>query len=260
MRNGHSLATGVVDGPVGTLHALSTAGRIAVPPGRDRVVRFGRNDPEDDPEVHLCVGPNDLSVSRRHGELTYRHGCWWLRNLGRQLVRLPHGRMLHSSTGPIPLRTGYTPVFIRGTGTREHLVELYVTSEERCRGLPAPGTPTLPPKRWEITEEERVVLAIIGQEYLRYEPDPRPRPYKEVAEILGRLPYPRWNRRKIERKMRELRGRLDRDPKHDFPYRLMREDKSGPCDNNLLHNLLKGLVESTTLVPTDLALLDGLDD
>ncbi|RKN40400.1 FHA domain-containing protein [Streptomyces hoynatensis] len=254
MRHRDSLAGGGAEGPPGTLHALSTAGRIEVRPEHNRVVRFGRNDPRVDPEVHLRVGHDDMRVSRRHGELTYRQGHWWLRNLGQQLVRLPQGRMLHTSTDPVPLAGGYTPLFVKGSGDREHLVELYVTGEEPRRGQPAPGAPTIPPKRWEITEEERVLLVIIGQEYLRYEPDPRPRAYKEAEAVLAYLPFPSWNRRKIERKMGELRRRLEQQG--TFPYKLMREDEAGPCDNNLLHNLLKGLVESTTLVPPDLALLD----
>ncbi|WP_399947021.1 FHA domain-containing protein [Streptomyces sp. BBFR25] len=45
--------------------------------------------------MDLGVGIDDLRVSRRHGELTYRSGQWWLRNTGQQLVRLPRGRMMH---------------------------------------------------------------------------------------------------------------------------------------------------------------------
>jgi hypothetical protein len=39
-----------------------------------------------------------------------------------------------------------------------------------------------------------------------------------------------------------------------------RSEERRPYDNTLLHNLLKGLVESTTLVPPDLDLMDDAPD
>ncbi|GCD93742.1 hypothetical protein [Embleya hyalina] len=54
-------------------------------------------------------------------------------------------------------------------------------------------------------------------------------------------------------------GRLDRAA---FPYPLLhdRDSESVPSDNTLLHNLLTGLVESTTLAPPDLELMNAAPD
>ena len=63
---------------------------LMVSPVEGMVVRFGRNRPE----VHICIGPDDTSVSRLHGTLEYRAGCWWVRALGQQPVRLGHSHVL----------------------------------------------------------------------------------------------------------------------------------------------------------------------
>ncbi|MDT0319582.1 FHA domain-containing protein [Streptomyces millisiae] len=239
--------------PPRTLHASSTQGTLWVPPEPERVVRFGRNTPKDDPEVHLTVGGQDQSVSRRHGELTFRDNLWWLRNIGQQLVRLPRGLMLHHTSEPVPLAGGYTPLFVKGSGGREHLVELFVTDHERPEPRATPGAPTVPPKRWELTPEERLVAVVLGQSYLRYEPDPRPVTYREANAQLRHLrPEDGWTARKVERRAGELRHRLHAA---GFPPTVIREE-GGPYDAHLLHNLLKGLVETTSLVPPDLTLLD----
>lgn len=47
-----------------------------------------------------------------------------------------------------------------------------------------------------------------------------------------------------------------------FKYPLLHDKSQGsrPADNRLLHNLIRGLVESTTLVPPDLELMDDDED
>ena len=37
----------------------------------------------------------------------------------------PRGQLMHAPTEPIPLAAGYTPLFVKGSGFREHLVELF---------------------------------------------------------------------------------------------------------------------------------------
>jgi hypothetical protein len=247
-----SLARGAEPARPGTLHARSVAGRIQVPPLPGATVRFGRGER---PEVHLAVGEDDLRISRRHGELTYRKRQWWLRNTGQQLVRLPAGRLMHVSSEPVPLAPGYTPVFVKGSGFREHLVELYVTGWDEPAAIPHRRAPTLPPRVWPLDDDERLLLVVMGQHYLLYEDGPRPLTYRQTAERLRYLrPDDGWNERRIEYKLAALRHRL-----HDagFPYPLVHESDAGtPWDNNLLHNLLRGLVESTTLVPPDLEEVD----
>jgi hypothetical protein len=252
-----SLARGAAPARPGTLHARSVTGGIKVAPKAGATVCFGRGER---PEVDLPVGEDDLRVSRRHGQLTYRKRQWWLRNTGQLLVRLPHGRLMHSSSPEIPLPTGYTPVFVKGSGYREHLVELYVTGHEEPAGPAARRrAATLPPKIWSLDEDERLLLVVMGQQYLLYEDGPRPLTYHQTAEQLSYLrPDATWSERRIEYKLSSVRRRLDGA---GFPYPLMHEKDAGtPWDNNLLHNLLRGLVESTTLVPPDLDLIDTEPD
>ncbi|MFC7099460.1 hypothetical protein ACFQQB_02560 [Nonomuraea rubra] len=123
--------------------------------------------------MDLCVGEDDLWVSRRHGELTFSKQRWWLRNTGQQLLRLPRGRLMHAATKAFPLAPGYTPVFVRGSGFREHLVELYVTGHDEERA-PRRRAATLPPRRWPLDDDERLLLVVLGQRYLLYEEGPRP--------------------------------------------------------------------------------------
>ncbi|MGP3967826.1 FHA domain-containing protein [Streptomyces sp. 6N223] len=252
MRRRDSLAHGAPPSRPGTLHARSLSGGIRIAPQHGRVIRFGRGE---QPEVDLPVGEDDLRVSRRHGELAYRDSHWWLRNTGQQLVRLPRGQMMHAATEPIPLDAGYTPVFVRGSGYREHLVELYVTDHDE----PGPGSRrsarTVPPKRWHLEDDERLLLVVLGQHYLLYEAQPRPLSYRQAAEQLRYLqPEGRWTEPRIAHRIEDVRNRLERSG--DFPYDLRENHPRGASDNTLKHNLLKGLVESTTLVPPDLALLD----
>jgi hypothetical protein len=251
-----SLARGVAPSPPGTLHVRTVIDDLSAPPRPGRTVFFGRGEK---PEVDLGVGVDDLRVSRRHGELTYRQGFWWLRNTGQQLVRLPRGRMMHATTEPIPLAAGYTPLFVKGSGYREHLVELYVASHDDPGPVSRRRAETARPETWALDDDERLLLVVLGQRYLLYEEDPRPLTYAMAARQLAYLrPEARWNERKIEYRIEAVRRRLDNT---GFKYPLMHDKSQGrPADNGLLHNLLKGLVESTTLVPPDLDLMEDADD
>ncbi|MEV0633872.1 FHA domain-containing protein [Streptomyces sp. NPDC050619] len=247
-----SLARGVAPATPGTLHARTVTGDLSVPPRPGLTVRFGRGEK---PDVDLGVGVDDLRVSRRHGELTYRQGLWWLRNTGQQLVRLPRGRMMHLATEPIPLDAGYTPLFVKGSGYREHLVELYVAGHDDQGPVSRRRAETVRPQTWALDDDERLLLVVLGQRYLLYEEDPRPLTYAMTAKQLACLrPEDKWNERRIEHRIEAVRRRLDRT---GFRYPLMHDKSQGrPTDNSLLHNLLKGLVESTTLVPPDLELME----
>ncbi|PNE39689.1 MULTISPECIES: FHA domain-containing protein [Streptomyces] len=251
-----SLARGVAPTGPGTLHARTVTGGIKVPPRTGLTVRFGRGER---PDVDLGVGVDDLRVSRRHGQLTFRRRQWWLTNTGQQLLRLPRGRMVHGSSEPVPLAPGYTPLFVRGSGFREHLVELYVTGHDDQGPVSRRRADTVAPDRWPLDDDERLLLVVLGQRYLLYEEDPRPLSYGRAAEQLRYLrPEESWSERKVEYRIEAVRRRLHGT---GFPHPLMHDTSAGrPSDNGLLHNLLKGLVESTTLVPPDLDLMeeDGL--
>jgi hypothetical protein len=251
-----SLARGVAPAAPGTLHARTVTGELSAPPRPGLTLRFGRGE---EPDVDLGVGVDDQWVSRRHGELTYRQGMWWLRNTGQQLVRLPRGRMMHLTTEPMPLDTGYTPLFVKGSGYREHLVELYVSGHDDQGPVSRRRAETVRPETWALDDDERLLLVVLGQRYLLYEEDPRPLTYAVAAKQLAYLrPDGHWNERRIEYRVEAVRRRLDRT---GFWYPLMHDKSQGrPGDNGLLHNLIKGLVESTTLVPPDLELMEDDSD
>jgi hypothetical protein len=224
-----SLARGAPPAEKGTLHARSSAGEVTADPEPGRVVRFGRGGW---PGTDLSIDDDDLRVSRWHGELTFHDERWWLRNTGQRPLRLPHGRL----TQPTPLATGYTPVFVPGSRYREHLIELYVTDK----------LPTNPPRAWPLSDDERLLMVVLGQRYLRYEPEPRPLPNRQACQQLRYLrPEINWETPGIDHRVAEIAARLTRSG--DFP--------THPPDA-LLCNLLKGMVDSVTLVPPDLALLD----
>ncbi|QKW08864.1 FHA domain-containing protein [Streptomyces sp. NA04227] len=252
MSGSDSLARGVPPGRPGTLHARTVSDDLTAPPRPGLTIRFGRGEK---PDTQLAVGVDDRRVSRRHGELTYREGHWWLRNTGQQLLRLPRGLMMHASSEPIPLATGYTPLFVKGSGHREHLVELYVADHDDRGPVAHRREETVQPQRWALNEDERLLLVVLGRQYLEYEPDPRPLTYGRAAEQLAHLrPDANWNVRRIEYRVELVRHRLHRT---GFKYPLVHDNpEERPSDNGLLHNLLRGLVESTTLVPPDLDLLD----
>ena len=82
-----------------TIYAQALNGGISVGPKQGRELLFGRNRPE----VHVCLGEDDLHVSRRHGTLYFDGGRWWVRNTGRTPIRFPDRRMLFESESPLPL-------------------------------------------------------------------------------------------------------------------------------------------------------------
>ncbi|MFJ1992338.1 serine/threonine-protein kinase [Streptomyces asiaticus] len=135
-----SLARGVTAPVPGTAYALALTGGMTLGPGDGRELLFGRNRPE----VHICVGEDDPQVSRCQGRLTHRHGRWWVANNGRLPLRFP-SRLLFTGEDPLPLGTGYTPLFVRGSRDREHLLEVFVSGPETERPVALPGDVTRPP-------------------------------------------------------------------------------------------------------------------
>src|SRR5688500_9120268 len=78
------------DGLPGTLYVRGVNGGIRVAPDAGFDLVFGRCEPD----VHVCVGPDDPYVSRRQGSITRQDGRWVLHNLGNLPIRLPRGRMV----------------------------------------------------------------------------------------------------------------------------------------------------------------------
>jgi hypothetical protein len=247
-----SLALGVPQSAPGTIYAMAIAGGITVGPREGRTILFGRNRPE----VHVCIGENDQRVSRSHGLLSYHGDHWWVSNTGRVPVRLPGSRLLFTDDEPVPLAEGYTPVFVRGSRAREHLLELYVTGQDGQNPVARHGDPTQAPKRWQLSPTERLVMVALGQRYLLHEAYPQPLAWRQTADHLADLqPDAGWSTKKVEHLVVAVRARLS---KRGVPG-LTRNEVGEPLGNTLNHNLIRELMESTTLVPPDLQLLDDLD-
>jgi len=245
-----SLARGLPPAPVGTLFALGERGGIAVEPTAGFSVIFGRNEPE----VHVCVGAGDPGVSRHHGTLHHDGHRWALRNTGHLPIRLPGSHLLLSGHEE-PLAVAYTPLFIRSSRGREHLLEVRVAG-------PAPSEPprvgdedtTRRAVVWELSDTERLVAVALGQRYLRHEAFPQPLSWNQVAEHLGRLrPGERWSAKRAEHVMTTLRQRLA----GEGVLGLTRAEVGEPIGNTINHNLMTELLLSTTLVPPDLRLVEG---
>ncbi|WP_312864537.1 FHA domain-containing protein [Saccharopolyspora phatthalungensis] len=247
---GHdSLAFGVPTSVPGTIYALAIAGGITVRPRDGRTILFGRNRPE----VHVCIGENDRRISRHQGLLTYRHDSWWVDNTGRLPIRLPGSRLLFTDDEPVPLAAGYTPLFVRGSNEREHLLELFVAGPDGLQPTSRHNDPTQPPKTWKLSPTEKLILIVLAQRYLLHEAHPQPLSWRQAALHLAELdPDAGWTAKRVEHDVVAVRARLSKD---GVPG-LTREEVGEPVGNSLNHNLIHELMSGGTLVPPDLCLLD----
>ncbi|MBA9002962.1 FHA domain-containing protein [Thermomonospora cellulosilytica] len=247
-----SLATDVPPSPAGTLFMLAATGGIAVPPRRDFAVLFGRNEPE----VHVCVGAGDPHVSRRHGRLLCDGSGWWIRNEGRLPIRMPHSTLLLSGE-EMPLNPGYSPLFIRSSPRREHLLEVRIVGTAPPGPVARPDDPTLPRRPWTLSDTERLVLTALAQRYLRQEAYPQPQSWRQVAEELNELTgRQEWNPHRAANVVGEVRSRLSAAGVRG----LTRDEVGEPVGNALNDRLIRELLETTTLVPPDLRLLGDPGD
>ncbi len=119
--------------------------------------------------------------------------------------------------------------------------------------MPLHADPTQPPRTWRLTEDERLVLVVLGQRYLLHEARPAPLSWRQTADQLAEIrPGSEWTAKRVEHLVVAVRGRLSRGGVAG----LTREEVGEPVGNALNHNLLHELTESTSLVPPDLSLLD----
>jgi hypothetical protein len=243
-----SLAYGVPPAARATIFVLSVGGGMSVGPKEGRTLLFGRNRPD----VHVCVGEDDPRVSREHGALEHRDGTWWIRNTGRLPVRLPGGRLLFAEEEPVPLGDGYTPVFVRGSSGREHLLEVFVTGADGGRPAARHREATQQPVLWRLDDDERLVLVVLGQRYLLHEHRPQPLSWRQAADQLAEIqPAAGWTPKRVEHAVTAIRTRMSKGGVSG----LTREEVGEPVGNALNDNLIRELVLSTTLVPPDLELL-----
>ena len=246
-RGHHSLAFGSADAVPGGLLALSMSGGIRVRPAEGRSVYFGRNFEE----VHVGIGVDDRRVSRRQGALTCRGGQWWVGNTGNRPIRLPNTRWLHRDGEEVPLAPGYTPLFVPGSGAREHLLELYVVGPNGDPPRPAPTAATERLTTWRLTPDERLAVVVLGQRYLLHEANPLPLTWQQATSQLAELQPGRWREGRLKHLVEDLRLRLSR---HGVAG-LRKDELPEPIGNALNDNLLRELVRTSTLVPPDLTVL-----
>lgn len=247
-----SLVHGVGAEDPGTLVAQAIGGSITVGPVDGRVVLFGRQAEE----VHVCVGGDDQWVSKKHGTLEHAGGRWVVRATGRRPLRLPTGE-LWAGADPVPLAEGYTPVFVLGGGNRQHLLEVYVVGSDGQRPAARHDHETMSPPVWPLTDSERLALIVLAQRYLRHEPNPQPLAWSEAAAVLAQLdPDGGWRTKSVEHRVVKVRHRLHR---HGVPG-LVASEVTRPLGNQLNDQLIRELIRSATLVPTDLQRLDEWAD
>lgn len=245
------LADGVPHGVPDALSLLSLGGQLTSVPRDGLEIRFGRNRPD----VDLCVGEDDLQVSRVHGVLRFQGRQWWLTNTGRTPIRLPHA-LQPPDAERYPLSQGYTPLYVLGSRGREHLLEVYVAGPDGRRPQPRPTAETAEPRRWRLTDDERLALVTIGQRYLLQDPQAQPLSRQQAAdELLELYPAGHWTSKKVEHLIADVRKRLSASG----VYGLRRDEVGEPIGLSLVANLLNELTRSTSLAATDLRLLEPPD-
>ncbi|GAA0598064.1 FHA domain-containing protein [Kribbella sandramycini] len=233
----------------GTLSVLTVTENLVVPPAPNAEISFGRNRPA----VDLCIGENDVRISRVHGTLSYQDGRWWLRNHGRLPIRVSNAVLLHTGGDPLPLAVGHTMLFLRGNRQREHLLEVLVSDGDGRAAQPRPSQLTVPPKRWRLAPEEHLTLTVLAQRYLAYDLQPLPLTRQQAAAELADLrPNEVWTAKRVEHIVSRLRQRLS----DAGVAGLRREEVGEPVGLTLTVNLIWELVQSTTIVPMDLEWLE----
>lgn len=151
--------------------------------------------------------------------------------------------------------TPATPLFAGGSRGREHLLEVYVTDAEGGHRAPRHGDVTRPPRVWTLTDAERLALVALGRRYLQHEPRPQPLTWRQTAAQLADVRSGEgWTDKRVEHLVNAVRLRLSRD---GVPG-LTREEVGEPVGNALNDHLIRALLTSTTLVPMDLAVIDGV--
>lgn len=243
-----SLSVGIPPSEPGTLFVMGVNGGISVTADAGFPVVFGRNEPD----VHVCVAPDDTHVSRKHGYITWEYARWVLHNTGRLPIRLPGARLLlggdRTELGP-----GFTPLFIVAP-KHEHLLEVRIATRFATQGEDGLcEATTRDADTWRLSTDEKLVLVCLAQRYLRNDPLPQPLPWAQVAAELAELrPDENWSWRRAARIVAVVRARLS-----PTVSGIMEDEVAQPVGNTLNHNLIIELLVSTTLTKADLALLDS---
>jgi hypothetical protein len=246
-----SLVDKVPPAPPGTIFVLAQDGGYAAARSADPLL-FGR----DSGKVHVAVGVDDPHVSRRQGVFTCVGREWWVRNTGALPIELPGSILMTGHERR--LDTGFTPLMIRSSKRRSHLVEVRVTDGGRPDAVGrASATTRGPEDLYGLTAQQRMVLTALAQRYLVQDRYPQPLTWRQVATCLNQAPASgrAWTARSVEAKVGDVRRFLSQEK---GVAGLTREEVGEPVGNMLNHNLIVELLRTATLRIQDLALL-GLD-
>jgi hypothetical protein len=232
--------------PSGSLFVLGEHGGYGATPRPTHRLVLGRNN--DD--VHVIVGDRDWYVSRRQAVVqcvSYGSGLVWrLRNLGRRPIRMPAAPLLLQEH-EIVLEPGYTTLFIQGD--QLHVVELLVSGRSGATSArPHSETGDL---GHPLTAQQRLVLAVMFQAYLRREDKAHPLSAREVSAVLNAIPgQSGWTASRVHHEVDRVRRQLAISG-----HAGLTADSAHP--EALRLNLVEVLLNTATLVPPDLRLLDG---
>ncbi|MCD0442578.1 FHA domain-containing protein [Glycomyces sp. A-F 0318] len=260
-----SLAAGVPDAPEGaeplpaatpgTVYALGEDVGWVVPP-RPFELLFGR----DEQNVNIPLGVKDKRVSRVHGRLVCHGAEWTMRNEGRLPMLLPGDTLLLSGQERL-IEDSYTPVYIGDLSEAVHCLEIRLIGGRRTAEDGAADDETAVPGRHFLSDVERLVLTSLAQRYLRGLPRPQPVAWRQVADDMRRSRFAadrNWNEGTAARVVAGVRERLSHADYRPRVAGLLREEVFGePLGNALNDNLIRALLQSTTLDPSDLERLDA---
>jgi hypothetical protein len=245
----------VQSAPAGTIFVLGPEGGYAVPPRRYMLL-FGR----DRDDVHVPVGTDDPSVSRRHGVFACAgpDGEWWLRNTGKLPIELPDGALMLTGHARL-IHPGYTSLVINTSRHRSHLVEVRVTDEADREHRSTTTTETVDPETmYGLSPQQRLVLTALAKHYLEgHETYPLPMTWEDTARLVNASPYSTktWTKKTVANTVEDVREILRRRG-----VRGLLRDEVGPNVGAALSvNLIRELLKTATLSAQDLELLPECD-
>lgn len=86
-------------------------------------------------------------------------------NVGTRAIEISGGVRIHRADEPYPLRFGYTALMITGAGGWKDVQELCINNVEGPVRGPGPDGRIVARPPWELTDEQRLVLVVLGQRY-----------------------------------------------------------------------------------------------
>src|SRR5690606_7463096 len=149
----------------------------------------------------------------------------------------------------------YTPVYIGDLSEIAHCLEIRLIGGKRASDDGAADDETAVPGTHSLQEVEKLVLVSLAQRYLRGLPGAQPVPWRQVAEDMRRSRCAgerNWNEGTAARVVAGVRERLSRPDYRPRVAGLRRGEVFGEALGNALNdNLIRALLQSTTLVPED---------